>query len=76
VTEEEAKKKWCPQIQVATSQVFCRDNRGNGCESYVCIASECMWWVWDYTVARKQDFHDGEVTYGKPKKNGHCGAIK
>ena len=50
-TEEEAKKKWCPQYKVSfaarDSGSDCRDNRG-GCfpRAYYCLGSSCMMWEW------------------------------
>jgi len=68
MTEEEAKTKWCPMIQVTSSQSFndveYGDNRGTGDSSHHCIASDCMWWVEDQP----------EIT--PYESEGHCGAVK
>lgn len=42
VTEEEAKKKWCPEA--ITNNASCGGNVGRF--STPCIASECMMWRW------------------------------
>jgi hypothetical protein len=40
LTEDEAKKKWCP---------LARDNRSEDDESVVdCLASGCMFWRWSH----------------------------
>ena len=57
MTEEQAKTKWCPQTN------------GQGApEENLCIASECMWWVWE---VRKNE--QGEQLKWS---HGRCGAIK
>ena len=76
MTEQEAKTKWCPQIQITRGWngvvLSSRDEQWNaevgiGCN---CIASECMWWVWDDEKSW-QSATDGEWV-----REGHCGAIK
>jgi len=48
MTEEEAKTKWRPMVQVTSAQnmndIEYGDNRGNGDESHKCITSNCMMW--------------------------------
>jgi hypothetical protein len=47
ITENEAKKKWCPFIQISDNQDYMSSictNRGFDIETYKCIASECMAW--------------------------------
>lgn len=69
MTEEEVKTQWCPKLQLSfTPDGNILTNRGDivhpdDIENVVsCIASECMWWVWDQ-----------ERTC---KTSGHCGAVK
>ena len=59
MTEQDAKTKWCPQVGGRPSKGY------PGVTN--CIASECMWWVWN----------DETHLTGKDRTNGgHCGAIK
>jgi len=60
VTEEDAKTKWCPQCARSVKGFII----GNPDLIYHCIASECMWWVWD-------DASDDGSPYNDL---GHCGA--
>lgn len=56
-TEEEAKTKWCPQVQVSISPTsYSRTNMPNQ-ESKTCIASGCMAFRW-------VDDHEIELTNG------------
>ena len=55
MNEDEAKTKWCPMF---------------GNDEARCIASECMWWVWD-------EYEDvGDKMVPSLPIGGHCGAIK
>lgn len=76
MTEDEAKTKWCPMIQVTAVQHFndveYGDNRGDGDSNHNCIASDCMMWVWGKTEALKHhDRSEPEVI-----KHGYCGLTK
>ena len=69
LTEEEAKKKWCPKYQVSfaacESGSDCQDNRGLF-PGYYCLASDCMMWRWEVT----------NPNYEGPEKyhdKGYCG---
>lgn len=44
VTEEEAKKRWCPMARVNAGPGFNRNSVGEPSRSALCIASECMAW--------------------------------
>jgi hypothetical protein len=55
VTEEEAKKKWCPMVSFHVgfkSNVF--DNKPGGSPAHngscFCIASDCMKWRWRESI--------------------------
>ena len=63
MTEDEAKTKWCPQVGGRPSKDFPKVTN--------CIASECMWWVWDQRGADVDGVWDPEYPV-----EGHCGAIK
>lgn len=85
MTEEEAKTKWCPKVRYLA--IF-RDDTGKreiaGCYNRSanstdimdcnCIASECMWWVWDVTPANAATENAYANVGSIPL--GHCGAIK
>jgi hypothetical protein len=69
VLESEAKTKWCPRVEFScTPDGVLWSNRADNTGKVTCIASECMWWVWDRI----------ERLDGTPSdtKSGHCGAIK
>jgi len=46
MTEEEARKKWCPMVRfhVVDDSVEDNKNRYKDSESVLCIASDCMMW--------------------------------
>ena len=70
LTEEEAKKKWCPMSRSGDGGT----NRGSSDTNYpkiyaddFCVASGCMMW------RREKDTYGDD--YGKdiPETNGYCG---
>jgi len=82
MTEDEAKTKWCPYIQIAVCDEGIADNRGNGGETFNCIASKCMAWeendpvtVWDdghMSIYREGD--EMARNFSKKIENqGYCG---
>lgn len=62
MTEKEAKTKWCPQCKRFAEGITAENNH----KAFNCIASECMWWVWD----------DSSLSEDHEYRHGHCGAIK
>lgn len=74
MTEDEAKTKWCPMVQVTAAQHFndveYGDNRGNGDEDHNCIASNCMMWRWDELFRTQKEKDNGIKLYG------YCGLTK
>ena len=57
-TEEEAAEKWCPMIRLYDGGKSSYNYGANiGMADCVCIASECMMWVWNDGINSK----------------GHCG---
>ena len=77
MTENEAKTKWCPMVRFGTAS--CNSDpqtQRNNYEGYCCIASECMWWVWDRTPEQyKNHLIEGGSDMPWAKPSGHCGAI-
>jgi len=66
LTEEEAKKKWCPRYQVTQLFNDLESNRGGFGNSPLCLASDCMMWRWEVT----------NPNYEGPEKyhdKGYCG---
>ena len=78
--EEEAKKKWCPFVQVSAIphglalSLFCNrdisllvspNDFDPATNITKCIASDCMMWRWDLTRE--------EAENGYFAKDGHCG---
>lgn len=47
LTEEEARTKWCPEVQFVDSSGYgIISNRDVGARNEYCIASNCMMWRW------------------------------
>jgi len=71
MTEDEVKTKWCPMVRFTRdSNGTLWDNRADNNGRPTCIASECMWWVWD-------EYEDvGDKMVPSLPIGGHCGAIK
>ena len=70
MTEDQAKTKWCPipmkAIQAGDHWTAAHiDITGERASN--CIASECMWWTWDYQNLDPEYANQDE---------GHCGAVK
>jgi hypothetical protein len=90
MTEEEAKTKWCPlvdfQIGPTSSSVWqgiAYNNRGQeyAPDTCRCIASECMWWVWDAEFKPVNLAKEGMPAIWASgtnisTTNGHCGAVR
>ncbi len=56
LTEEEAKKKWCPMFRFMTDHGTYMTNRQPGFfDEPFCIASACMVWQWIDRLAGKVD---------------------
>ncbi len=66
-TEDEAKKKWCPHVQVSVSTGIdgteADDNRNSTTHDFdrqpVCIGSACMAWCWAKVINPEHQPHDG-----------------
>lgn len=70
MTEEEARKKWCPFTRSITTTVDDIPST-NGSLKFECIASACMAWRWKPKV---RVAIDGEVVgYDPDDTNGYCG---
>lgn len=49
VTEEQSRKKWCPQLRVmdmSNGFAIATNLGGHGLLDNCCIASDCMMWRW------------------------------
>lgn len=75
MTEDEAKKRWCPAAREDTGGIGpVAGNRSQSSSAYtMCIASECMWWRWEWES--KQTFATTEQPqiFEQSKTHGHCG---
>lgn len=77
MTEEEAKKKWCPMVRftigpdTATWQGVAYTNRCKGLEpaSVTCIASDCMMW-------QQADRVEDPENFGSYLPAGYCGLVR
>jgi len=69
MTEEEAKKKWCPMVRfVATNEPPANrwPEHMQGEKTYSkCLAADCMMWVWSDATYVENNF----------KKSGRCGMV-
>lgn len=56
MTEDEAKKKWCPKVRRTgnNGSAINRAYKGEGDDrNFFCIASDCMMWRWSFSGHRK-----------------------
>jgi len=72
LTEEEAKKKWCPEVRLTASDGEWHTNRPPGnapdaVESYLCCASMCMAWRWGIIE------HQRNLPASDRTRAGYCG---
>lgn len=82
MTEDEAKTKWCPFIQVTWQGGLLATNRDGFIididEDGKCIASECMAWRWALTEKElkelREEFPDG--SFDNDCADGYCGLAK
>ena len=96
--EDEARTKWCPKVQILITpsdnvwQNNMMTNRGDipADNSHLCcIASDCMWWVWEEQLAKNKEYgtlvsleaakdaiDKNPDNFLIMSKTGHCGAIK
>ena len=66
MTENEARKKWCPFVRYGNEAGCNRNSMPDGCDSPVhCIASDCACWVDNMEVLGEPEYEPG----------GHCGLI-
>ena len=68
VTEEEAKKKWCPMYRCSTDNGQLSDNATHSKGGY-CCASDCMSWRWwdkEWGIGNNKDVLN-------PNRRGYCG---
>jgi len=66
MTEDEAKKKWCPMVRIGVSsdRNWFDNHNGNNVFTY-CISSDCMMW--------RQDLTREEAENGYKAASGFCG---
>lgn len=89
LTEEQAKKKWCPLVRALT------DGKASGncttdvrfAKQSLCIGSNCMFWRWGDNEPRPEDLydvhqmyrfrdvpHDDFIKHVVETRRGYCGA--
>ena len=71
MTEEEAKKKWCPHVRLgdsASNRWSTEVNLGGIAPAQSCIGSGCMAWRWKETFEQMPS--KGEATPEKDKPKG------
>lgn len=59
MTEDEAKKKWCPMVRTGLTAGMAVNQHCNGdVDSETrCIASTCMMWRWEYGASARPNDH-------------------
>ncbi len=77
MTEDEARTKWCPQVRQVNPRGESGGNRVGMSENKaawhhsLCIASDCMMWVWVESITRNAAGQQiDETNYNT---EGHCG---
>jgi hypothetical protein len=81
VTEDEAKKKWCPYARVGAytdkGQIMAitvnRDPRDEVSEGCLCLGSECMAWRETYAMSRSNPACTPETGHQRSLVGGYCG---
>ena len=82
MTEDDARKKWCPHVRLACGDGWTGSSNsdpqapGNKGPLYCCIASDCMMWVaTDNECEPQQHFGNATVPDPEPKcyPAGYCG---
>lgn len=82
MTEEQAKKKWCPMVRAGLkgANTYVGINWPSGevldQEYAKCIGSDCMMWRWEnvYTTSDGQNVMEATTDDGSGQvPNGHCG---
>lgn len=74
MTEEEARKKWCPMVRFAgqvLEPAYNRTNSGITLQQHdKCIASDCMMWRWTFGKEDNRELYGDHTGYcglrGKP----------
>lgn len=79
VTEEEAKKKWCPMFRVSvrdggfvTNRLSADVDIDNLDVAARCIGTKCMWWVHEFEF----DQNDRVEIKAIPSGRGSCGGSR
>jgi len=80
LTEEEARKKWCPQVRITLIESgpspshnrVCMEGNTYNAIGANCIASECMMWRWGSKFETGEEQEDLRQMDEKSTK-GYCG---
>ena len=80
MTEDEARTKWCPQMQICINDGKFATNRGHVLKdgeltSLKCIASDCMMWTMREEVTYEPS-SSSNVKQKVTRFTGGCGLIK
>lgn len=73
MTEEEARKKWCPHGRIYSSEgAFNRTETRTATGPCRCIASDCMAWRW-ITDPLVDFVANGKTVIDYQSEHGYCG---
>ena len=75
MTEEEAKKKWCPHVRCDGNNRHWGENRDSAPIS-CCAASKCMMWEWEATNYIQDPMKPANQEVRTSAIEGHCGLTK
>jgi hypothetical protein len=75
MTEEEAKKKWCPKANIGDNTGgYNRRKDGGIPDAATCLGTRCMWWRWWAKPLQGQTLRDVTDPKTPNLASGYCGA--